>query len=287
MRSYYRLFLYLIVLCVVIFFFSVKDDRLYYDEGIEIAPNPDSVYQDIDLYFISSDGLVKEERHIKRSTGNRETDLFNELKKGSVNSELKSPLDKSTTIISIENIMGTCYVNFDSGFLTSKKWELLSKDLVVWSIVNSLTELDEIEKVQLLFNGDKVNPLDNIRLDKPLRFNNRVLIENTLSYYSVVKNFVDSVKNRYFVKAYRMMSNKYKEEVSLEEFLEYVRELSMQIERYDIVEYQTKRLDDDIVVSIRFAKNNQPTDEIYLEWKLVEEKDDIRIYFEEGSNYLN
>ena len=47
---------------------------------------------------------------------------------------------------------GVCFVNFDSGFLAQDY--MLSEEVIIYAIVNSLCELPNINKVQISVNGD-------------------------------------------------------------------------------------------------------------------------------------
>ena len=47
---------------------------------------------------------------------------------------------------------GICYVNFDSNFLTVVN--NVNLDIEIYSIVNSLTELQGVNRVQILVDGD-------------------------------------------------------------------------------------------------------------------------------------
>nr|MCR5546012.1 GerMN domain-containing protein [Lachnospiraceae bacterium] len=47
---------------------------------------------------------------------------------------------------------GTCYVTLDSSFLSLP--EGVSRDVAIYSIVNSLCELDTVSKVQIIVNKE-------------------------------------------------------------------------------------------------------------------------------------
>lgn len=66
--------------------------------------------------------------------------------------EVYSVIDPETKVISVMVSDGTCYVNLDSCFL-SQTYEA-SAQVMLYSIVNSLAELKDINKVQLLINGN-------------------------------------------------------------------------------------------------------------------------------------
>lgn len=61
-------------------------------------------------------------------------------------------INPETKIINILTKDGICYVNLDSSFLTVVN--NVSTEVAVYSIVNSLVELDNINKVQILVNGE-------------------------------------------------------------------------------------------------------------------------------------
>ena len=72
-------------------------------------------------------------------------------------------------MISISVKDNICYVYFDSSFLT----DALSIDgnLIVYSIVNSLTELPDIQRVQIMVDGDSNIVFRDISLSNPLERN--------------------------------------------------------------------------------------------------------------------
>ena len=61
-------------------------------------------------------------------------------------------INPATKIISVMTKDGICYVNLDENFLTVEG--NVSTDVSVYSIVNSLVELSNINKVQILINGE-------------------------------------------------------------------------------------------------------------------------------------
>lgn len=61
-------------------------------------------------------------------------------------------INPSTKIINVMTKDGICYVNLDESFLTVVN--NVSTDVSIYSIVNSLVELSNINKVQILINGE-------------------------------------------------------------------------------------------------------------------------------------
>ena len=61
-------------------------------------------------------------------------------------------VNSDTKILSVMTKDGICYLNFDSNFLSTVGNVTL--DTEIYSIVNSLTELQGVKRVQILVNGE-------------------------------------------------------------------------------------------------------------------------------------
>ncbi len=121
---------------------------------------------DLTLYFASADGMsvVPESRHVYYSRNvSREKLVIEQLLKGPDNEKLLATLPSGTKINSIsvsEN--GVCIVNFDATLETAVTG--VTEQVTLYSIVNSLTELDTVKQVQILVNGETPH-ISNIDVD--------------------------------------------------------------------------------------------------------------------------
>ena len=61
-------------------------------------------------------------------------------------------INPETNVISVSTSDGICYVNLDSGFTTTVN--NVPTEMAAYSLVNALTELPNINKVQILVNGE-------------------------------------------------------------------------------------------------------------------------------------
>ena len=77
-------------------------------------------------------------------------------------------INPETKIINILTKDGICYVNLDSSFLTVVN--NVSTEVAVYSIVNSLVELDNINKVQILVNGEVPSTFSNSTFERNLDY---------------------------------------------------------------------------------------------------------------------
>jgi len=113
------------------------------------------------LYFASEDGsrLVKEIRYIdmddaKQGTEQQATILVKELVKGPSNTTLKATIPEGASLrspVKVEN--RTAIVDMTKEFVDNHPGGKEAEEMTIFSIVNTLTELKDIEKVRFLING--------------------------------------------------------------------------------------------------------------------------------------
>lgn len=119
-----------------------------------------SEMRSVTLYFSSrSDGkLVKEERTIKITDQQPiEQYIINELIKGPSDKRLQAVLSRHTVLISVDVEDNICYLNFKSSFLKDNSGGSVHENQVIYSIVNSLTELQTIGRVQFYMDGRRID----------------------------------------------------------------------------------------------------------------------------------
>lgn len=126
-----------------------------------------SEMRDVVLYFADSteEGLVRESRTIKVTDQQPiEQYIINELIKGPVSSDLHSVLSEDTVLMSADVEDNVCYLNFRSDFLSQNEGNGTHERLVIYSIVNSLTELNTIDRVQFYMDGRRIDSFGSIEL---------------------------------------------------------------------------------------------------------------------------
>lgn len=106
----------------------------------------------VSLYFKCGNDLVSEIRRIdvKLLLVNPYEEILNLLIEGPKNENLEKLIPDGTKINKIEKIEDMLLIDFSEEFLNTD-----SEELLVNSIVNSLTELVEINKVKIVINGDE------------------------------------------------------------------------------------------------------------------------------------
>ena len=71
-------------------------------------------------------------------------------------------LSKKTVLLSVNVEGNNCFLNFKSSFLTENDGSPEHERLVIYSIVNSLTELESIARVQFLMDGRRVDSFGSV-----------------------------------------------------------------------------------------------------------------------------
>lgn len=145
--------------------------------------NPEKTnWQVVSLYFANQDGskLVSQQRGIEvKQSLSLEYQIVEQLIKGpdiSDGSTLLQTVPSDTKIKDIKTEEGICYVNLSRDFV--KKKGNVSELIIIYSIVNSLTELEGVNKVQFLIEGEKINEYNgDLDFSKPFERNIRLIIK--------------------------------------------------------------------------------------------------------------
>lgn len=111
------------------------------------------------LYFANEtgDGLVAINREMSHNADvsniPMEKLVVEQLISGPANDESYPTINPDTRLVNITIKDGVCYLDFDSAFVTAVN--NVTTDVTIYSIVNSLVELSNINKVQISIDGKK------------------------------------------------------------------------------------------------------------------------------------
>lgn len=131
------------------------------DMFLDGAGTPFNSYEQttIRLYFANDtgDGLISINRNLLHnmdmSNVSMEKLVIEQLIKGPVNDSSYATVNPDTKLLGVTVKDGICYVNFDSGFLTPVN--NVTSEVAIYSVVNSLVELTNVNKVQISIDGNK------------------------------------------------------------------------------------------------------------------------------------
>lgn len=124
----------------------------------------------ISLYFKLGEEIIPEARQIdaKDLISNPYETILNLLIDGPKNSNLENTIPKDTKINKIEKNKNILIIDFSEEFIENHPGGEVNEKITIDSIVNTLTELVEIDEIKILINGQENKSFK----DNYINFNN-------------------------------------------------------------------------------------------------------------------
>lgn len=171
--------------------FYVGTEPVKYDDGTNIGSLGASDFVDINnndinnyitqvftLYFSNQDGNMLRKVKVECICSNNvsiERYVVEQLIEGTTDDKCKNTLAADTRINNITTKDGVCYVDFSEAMISE---QTIDEEVSIYSIVNSLSELAHITKVQISVNGSTDVKYGTIDLSKPLSRNLNIVENN-------------------------------------------------------------------------------------------------------------
>jgi len=163
---YFIIALAIILLILVIIFFSVRNKYNGETQNRLTEYTPAQEFSDdeirktiISLYFknIETNSLIAEAKAIdvKELYKDPYTYLINMLITGPESEKLESAIPEGTKVNSCALKGNTVYVDLSKEFVDNAPSGITEESISVYSIVNTLTELNEVTGVKILINGEE------------------------------------------------------------------------------------------------------------------------------------
>ena len=124
------------------------------------------------IYFANETGDALRPSYLKITydgTVTTERLILQALLEGPVQKDLQSVIPKGTVLNKVMVRDGICYVDFNEKFM--EKQEGITPEVTVYAVVNSLTELSNVYKVQFLINGVTKKNYGTLDFSKPFERN--------------------------------------------------------------------------------------------------------------------
>lgn len=289
LKSFYRLYVFLLIICVLILLgVAFREDISISDNVKPIPPVPEEITSTVKLFFADKNRLAVENRTITTKDMNFEEVIVEELINGPRNKTLIATIPNYTVILSIETIDNICYVNFSRSYIENEKWEELEEDLIIWSVVNSLTQLDYIQKVQILVEGGKIDYLHSENaLNQPFTTREDIVQTSDVTHFTVVKDFLDSLVMERYDKAYSMLDKGSSMRVGFQEFRALMSDYIKELRGYEIVLYNTQKFSDKTIISLKYSRSDEDESiALYQEWILIEVDGEFKIVLGNREDYI-
>lgn len=127
------------------------------DPVVQVNPNPSQEKITAIVYFSDGDAmyLVPEEVELVKDNRPIAELLVEKLIAGPVNADLGPVIPDGTKLLSLEIVDGVAYVNFSREAKTNHWGGTAGETMTIYGVVNTLTQLPEVEQVQFLIEGEK------------------------------------------------------------------------------------------------------------------------------------
>lgn len=130
------------------------------------------------LYFFKAQSglLGAEYRQIDlKKDVSPEQSVIDELIKGPESGQLISLLPQDTALLSVYTKDGLCTVSFSGEFLREGEFGYEDTRLAVYSIINSLTCLSGVDRVQIFIRGDEDQIINGVDISSPFERNSELI----------------------------------------------------------------------------------------------------------------
>ena len=180
----YSIILLAIILLIlgILFFFNPDNSSSSSNQLTEYTPaqefSDDEIRKTIiSLYFknIETNSLIAEAKAIdvKKLYQDPYTYLINMLIAGPESEKLKSAIPEGTKVNSCTLNGNIVYVDLSKEFIVNAPSGITEESMAVYSIVNTLTELNEVSGIKILINGEENKSFN----DNAMSFNN-IFVKN-------------------------------------------------------------------------------------------------------------
>ncbi len=163
-----NIFILSIIILVLVSIFIVT--RVYKNEELEKRG-----MRKVDLYFSTQDAMYLASERRTVNIDNLYLNTLKELIKGPESSSLNKTIPEGVIILDIKVKKGNIRINFNRALQKNHWGGSTGERMTVYSIVNTMTQFDTIQKVRILIEGKEIKTLvGHLDLTEPL-FENKNL----------------------------------------------------------------------------------------------------------------
>ena len=170
-----------VLIIILVILFVLICGILVFNANVEVEYVPETEIADVDLrktmislYFQNSENkeLQKESRLIdsKDLLIDPYTELLKMLINGPESDFLQKTIPEGTTLLGAEMVGDCLNINFSNDFIDKAPTDENERKNIVYSIVNTMTELNEVNSIKILINGEESKGFADSGLDFSMEF---------------------------------------------------------------------------------------------------------------------
>lgn len=249
-----------------------------------ISPIPKVMKLPMKIYFIDplTGLMIPENRTVSINNNQLIESVMESIKAGPKNKKLISPLDELVRVESVTFEGKVCYINLNKVFIDNPVWNRQDKALVIASIVNTLTELEQVQSVQFLIDGKPIGEVTgDQKLSDVFKRNETLIYSAKSAPIEVVLQFLNSIQTERYDVAYDLIDFKSKSNLTYDEF---ARKMAASGARY--VGYERKvlfsqKFSNSLMVYIKYEATKKNIVDEYKSfaeyWEVVEEDQEFKV----------
>lgn len=179
-----RIIIILIIICLIIaaifgvYYFLVQNREV---DIIEYTPQEEISEEQmrqtiVSLYFKSGEELVPEARliDVKQLLNNPYEEILNMLIEGPKNTNLEKTIPEGTKINKIQREKDILIIDFSKEIVENHKGGEKNEKLTINSILNTVTELTEINGIKILIDGEENKEFKDGKINFKNEFNKSI-----------------------------------------------------------------------------------------------------------------
>lgn len=249
-----------------------------------ISPIPKVMKLPMKIYFIDpmTELMVPENRTVSIQNNQLIESVIKSIQAGPKNKKLISPLDELVRVESVTFEGKVCYINLNRVFIDNPVWNQQDKTLILASIVNTLTELEQVQSVQFLIDGKPLGEVtDAIQPSGPLKRNEALIYSVKSQPIEIVIQFLNSIQTERYDVAYDLIDFKSKASLTYDEFARKMTSASTRYVGYERKILFSQKFSNSLMVYIKYEstrKNTAVEFQNFTEyWEVVEEDQQYKV----------
>lgn len=192
-------FIMFIIILTVLIGCQRYDDMDDSRENIQIiSPYSTENNFHVTLYYPNSslNRLDSKDIEIKNITNSLETEILERLIEEIDYDNMINLIPEGTKVLSVDVSDQIAYINFSKEII-KKNITGEEEALLIYSIVNTMTELDSVNSVQLLINGERKEIFSNYySIENPLKYSKLIVKEDYIDPIYTIKKYYELVREK-------------------------------------------------------------------------------------------
>lgn len=200
-----------------------------------ISPEHGSIKMNTNLYFVFENELRVENKMIQVDNDNYGAAILDAIQLGAENKLYSSIFIYPIEFESVDLIGETCYINFVKNDALGRLLDDNQLSLYIWSIVNSVTDTNQIKSVQFLVDGKYIDKaLNGFNLNKPLVKRESLVYQKQVTPTDIVIDFITYMNTMRYDLAYSLLTKETMQTLDYSTFVRYANAYKKKFNEYEL-----------------------------------------------------